>query len=185
MTKNTKATIWAIVAVMTVIVGITTYQKQRPKRSVIYEASAVVKTAATIPDQTQIATSTEAATSTSITVATSTSSNNPAVIYRRKKPTPAIPPLSYGDAVTKYMNSRIQFNQNCQAIPGQTVLANPVTIMLDNRSDQTQVITIAGHSYSVTAYNYVLVTLNEKNLPETLHVNCNNQMNSLQILLQR
>ncbi len=183
MTKNTKAIIWATIAVMAVIIGGVTYERQRPKRPVVYEASAVVKTVATVPDQAQIATSTEASTSTQITLATSTPASKPVQI---RKPKPKSATLSYGDAVVKYGFNRIQFAPGClQASPNQMATANPVTLMLDNRSNEAQTITIGSHSYTVAPYNYVIATINETTLPVTLYISCNQQKNVAEIILQR
>lgn len=170
MTKNTKGIIWANVAVMMVVISIVTYVKQKPHY-------ASTKTVKEIQNQAQVATLGSDVVSTSTATSTLTTS-----IITTRKPKP-IPPkaLSYGDAVAKYTDHRIQFNSICQAIPGQVVFANFTTIMLDNRSDGVQKITIAGKTYTVPAYDYVLVTLKQKVLPITLHVNCNNQMNAVEI----
>lgn len=182
MSKNKQAAIWAIVAFLTVIVGATTYAKQRPKRPIVLKTVPARKAEIIIPNQTQIATSTEVAT-TPITAATSTSVHViiPIRIFK-PKPKPIPPPaLNYGEAVNKYANHRIQFNSICQAIPGQVAMANNITIMLDNRSDSAQKIVLAGQTYIVAAYNYILVPLNQKTLPITLHVSCNGNMNSVEI----
>ena len=92
--------------------------------------------------------------------------------------------MNYGDTVVKYGNNRIQFTPNCQAVPNRMAAANPVTLMLDNRSDMEQKITIGGNSYGVAAYNYVIVTINKKTLPVNLFINCNNQANVAEIILQ-
>lgn len=181
MNKNTQAIIWVAAAFVAIAAGGWVYKLQFSHTKAAGQIYRTIKLADPITKNVASITAPPIVSTTS--TSTSTIISNPAPIYKRKKPSPATT-LSYGDVVTKYANTRIQFNQNCQAIPGQTVMANPATVMLDNRSDQTQKITIAGHSYSVSAFNYVLVTLNEKNLPQTLHVDCNNQMNSLQIVLE-
>jgi hypothetical protein len=186
MTKNTKAIIWATIAVMALIIGGVTYERQRPKRPIAYEKIPVVKTLIIAPDQIPIATSTEAGTSTPITVATSTPASKP-ILIRKPKPKPTtITTISYGDAVVKYGFNHIQFAPGClQASPNQIATANPVTLMLDNRSDQAQTITIGSHSYMVAPYNYVIATINETTLPVTLFISCNQQKNVAEIILQR
>ncbi|MCL5667154.1 MAG: hypothetical protein M1383_05295 [Patescibacteria group bacterium] len=181
MTKNTKAIIWATVAVIMIIISSITYERQRPKR-LATQKTPIVKITAIVPVQDQIPAPTQAATSTADTINTSTPASK-FIPFRKPKPAPP-KPLSYGDTVVKYASSRIQFNSSCQAIPSQMAIANLVTIMLDNRSNAAQTITVAGHSYSVAAYNYVLVALNQKNLPIHLLVNCNSQVNTAEILLQ-
>lgn len=178
MTKNAKATIWATVAVTMLIVGVVTYERQKPKRPIANKVASETKTATTVPDQIQIVAPAEITTSSPPAVATSTP-----VIIRKRKPAPTA--LFYGDAVAKYTNTRIQFTPGClQAIPSQMAVANPVTIMLDNRSDTAQTIIIAGKSYLVSAYNYTLVTLNQKILPAHLFIKCNQQFNVAEIILQ-
>lgn len=184
MTKNTKATIWATVAIMMLIIAIGTYARQRPHHSTITKAAAPeTKTIQDIPNHPEPAMTVQEATSTIATIATSTPDKKIVLIRKPKpkpKPIPA-PVLNYGEAVNKYSNHRIQFNSICQAIPGQVAMANHITIMLDNRSDSAQKIVLAGQTYTVAAYNYVLATLNEKTLPITLHVSCNGNMNSVEI----
>jgi hypothetical protein len=86
--------------------------------------------------------------------------------------------------VNKYANTRIQFNELCQGVPGQEAMANGVTIMLDNRSDAAIKITILGKKYMVSAYNYILITLSQKSLPAQVSINCNGQMNASVVTLE-
>lgn len=189
MEKNKQGAIWAGAALMAIIVGVLTYaHNENKKRPTVHKP--IVATTAPSPVETKTALATTTlplqifpeATSTPPSATSTPIAKTP---YRHKKivsNTPA--PLSYGEAVAMYSNHRIQFNSLCQGIPGQTVLANHVTIMLDNRSDSPQKITLAGQTYTVAAYNYVLAVLNQKTLPATLHVGCNSQMNAVEIVVE-
>ena len=180
MTKNTKATIWASLAILAVIVGAGTYERQRPRRVVIDEATPITKTVATVAQQAPTATSIETSTSALATVATST---KPVLI---RKPKPKAPPVpSYGDMVTKYEGFRFQFDPECRAFPNQMATKNPLTVMLDNRSNTWQNITIGTRMYGIAPYNYVIATISETTLPVNLFISCNQLKNTAQILLQK
>ena len=184
MSKNKQAAIWATVAVTMLIVGVVTYARQRPKRPVSNKAP-VIKTMATdkaTPTDIVIQTPT----STPEAIATSTATSTRVTIPIRKRKPPVSTKLSYGDAVNKYGSLRIQFSPGClQASPNQIAVANPVTIMLDNRSDSTQIISVAGSTYILNAYDYMIVMVNEKILPVNLFINCNGQKNVAQLILQK
>ena len=181
MSKNKQAAIWATVALAMLIIGVVTYERQRPKRPVSKKIP-TVKIVSDAPKPTDTSTSTPV--TAPANTGTSTPASAPAVIYRRKKLAPKTLPLDYGEAVNTYGNKRIQFDQNCRGIPSHFAMSNPSTVMLDNRSDKPQNITIGGKSYLITAYNYLVITLDGKTLPTLdLFVNCNNQMNTAEIIL--
>lgn len=149
----------------------TTRKTKTPKPTNIVEnlVNFFIPTATTSP--------TPAPTSTNATTSTQA-----AVLPRRKSK--SVPQISYGDAVVNYANNRIQFDQNCQAHPSHMAVANPVTLMLDNRSNVEQKITIGKAVYNVAGYNYVIATINAKTLPVNLFVNCNQQTNVAEIILE-
>jgi hypothetical protein len=186
MNKNKKAMFWSGVALIVLIIGIGAYQSQKVNPTIIKNNPPVAskipttKTLLNLPSET-LATTTP--TSTPASVATSTPTSKLGQYRKPKAITPKA--LSYGEAVTKYGNLRIQFNPSCQAYPNQIAVANPVTIMLDNRSDSTQIISVAGGSYIVSSYNYVIVTINQKTLPVNLFINCNSSVNVAEIFLQK
>jgi hypothetical protein len=186
MNKNKKAMFWTGVALIVLIIGIGAYQSQKVNPTIIKNNPPVAsKTTITKTplNLSSVAVATTTPTSTPASIASSTTATKLG-IYRKPKPlTPKA--LSYGDAVTKYGNLRIQFNPSCQAYPNQIAVANPVTIMLDNRSDSTQIISVAGGSYIVSSYNYVIITINQKTLPVNLFINCNSSVNVAEIFLQK
>ena len=57
--------------------------------------------------------------------------------------------------------------------------------MLDNRSSVEQKITIGKAVYNVAPYNYVIAAINEKILPVNVFIDCNEQTNTVEILLQK
>ncbi len=92
--------------------------------------------------------------------------------------------LSYSQLVAQYGNNRIQFNASCQANPSSIVFKNGASILLDNRSNQTQVISLNGASYTLVPYGYRVVTLSSSTLPKAVGVTCNGQVNTSMINLQ-
>jgi hypothetical protein len=181
MTKKAKTIFWATLAMMMIIIGVGTYNWQRPKRPITHKAL-IAKTIPIVFGQAQSDPPPQPATSTPEQSATSTLGNKFRLI-RKPKPN-TIKPLSYGEAAAKDASVHIQFNDTCQAVPGRVVFANLTTIMLDNRSGSQQKIVVAGQAYIVAPYDYVLILLNEKTLPATLHVNCNNQKNAAEIIVE-
>ena len=109
------------------------------------------------------------------------------------KATPSISPtpvpvvtsnLSYSQLVAQYGSNRIQFNQDCQASPSSMVLKTGTGILLDNRSNKTQVISLNGASYTLVPYGYRVVTVSSATLPKAIGVTCNGQVNTSSINLQ-
>src|SRR3989344_1502768 len=100
-------------------------------------------------------------------------------------PTPvATSALSYSQLVAQYGSNRIQFNQDCQAVPSSMVLKTGTSILLDNRSNKAQTIGIDGKNYALVPYGYRVVTLSSTSLPKALGVSCNNAVNTGTINLQ-
>ncbi len=174
MIKYLKTAIWTSLAIVSLVAAFLTFRHTFSYKmpafynfvKVSKNVNPIVQIFSNAPDQT----------------ASSTLSSTTTPIKLKSKPKPKA--LSYGDAVNKYTNSRIQFNSLCQAIPGQVVFANGTTVMLDNRSDSPQKIIITGQTYIVAAYNYDLVTLKQKFIPITLHVGCNRNLNSVEITVE-
>lgn len=93
-------------------------------------------------------------------------------------------PKSYSQLVQEYADRRIQFDERCQATPENITYKNGTTVMLDNRSSQSRVVTIGGVKYSLAGYGYKLVTLNNPQLPKELLISCGAGVNVGRILLQ-
>ncbi len=94
--------------------------------------------------------------------------------------------LSYSDAVKKYADRRIQFNQDCLPTPYYVTFKSGTTIMLDNRASVSKVISLDNSRYTVKAYDYVLVTLSTTaKLPHSISVDCGNGENNATIYLQQ
>ncbi len=83
------------------------------------------------------------------------------------------PELTYTEAYTKYNNGHlIQFGPNCQSIPVATVLSNGSALMLDNRSNTAEVITIGDNNYALAPYNFSIINLNVAQTPATFSIDC-------------
>lgn len=188
MTKNKQATIWITVAVTMLIVGAITYARQRPKQLITNEIDSITTTVVTVPDQIQVVAPAEITTSSPPTVADFTTTSTPtkkSIPIRKRKPVLPLR-LSYGDAVAKYGNLRIQFAPKCAyASPNQIATKNPVTVMLDNRSDSTQLIGINGAIHVVNSYDYTIITVDQVDLPKIVSIACNGQYNVAQLFLQK
>lgn len=101
-----------------------------------------------------------------------------------QKPSDYLPSITYTEALTKYKNSRIQFNDKCQAIPNNITYKNNTYIMLDNRAPFPQVVNI-DNSYALEAGGFQIIKLSSDFLPMKWYVNCGNQKNVATILLQQ
>jgi len=91
----------------------------------------------------------------------------------------------YTKLVKEYEGYRIQFDASCQAIPKNVTYKNGAKILLDNRSGDARYVTVGGISYYLAGYGYKVITLNSKELPKTLLINCGAAVNVGQILLQK
>jgi hypothetical protein len=112
------------------------------------------------------------------TIAPATDTGAPVI----RKPKPK---LAYSEAVKLYDNGRrIQFNDACQTFPVGNMIANGTTIMLDNRSIQSRVITIGPSVYKVGSYSYELAKISAPKLPTTYKVNCDQQKNPTVIVVE-
>lgn len=100
------------------------------------------------------------------------------------RPTTTRPRVSYGDVVLQYGERRVQFNESCEATPGQVTFKNNTTVMFDSRSEGRRVLTIDGRRYTINGDGYVLVRLSSPTLPYSVSVDCDNGRNNAVILLQ-
>ncbi len=102
-----------------------------------------------------------------------------------KASAPTISVLSYSEALLKYRDFRIQFNETCQAVPNQMTFKNNTTIMLDNRSGSMRAIKVGTKSYSIKPYGFAIATVSSKELPLSFYVDCGTSQNVATILLQK
>ena len=170
--------LWASLALaMLVIIIIIWPHSKKGSPLKIVPASAAKKAVTTNPPLSLIATTIASPTPSSTS---STASN----YYHKRKSANSSGLLSYSQAVKTYDGRRIQFDQDCRAFPNQMATANGMTVMLDNRSNETQAIKIGQSVYNVAPYNYVLATLTQKVLPASLLVTCNKQVNTAEFILE-
>ncbi len=105
-------------------------------------------------------------------------------IVVKKISTATASPKTYTDLIKTYANTRIQFDINCQAIPGNVTYKNGTTIMLDNRSGDARTITLAGTKIQLAGYGYAIATLRSTVLPKEMLLSCGSAINVGRILLQ-
>ncbi len=93
--------------------------------------------------------------------------------------------IAYQDALVKYADRRIQFNDMCQATPNKVTYKDNSGIMLDNRSATTRSIKIGANTYSVKGYGFRIVTLPDTYRDASQYlVDCGTSQNVATILVQ-
>ena len=105
-------------------------------------------------------------------------------VTRQEKTNKSKESLSYEQAVAKYRDRRIQFDEKCQALPANPTFKSGESIMLDNRAGFTRAIKI-GKYYSIDPYGFEIIKLSSSILPLKIGVNCNQNNNVATILLQK
>ncbi|MEK7227921.1 MAG: hypothetical protein AAB681_01030, partial [Patescibacteria group bacterium] len=91
---------------------------------------------------------------------------------------------SYANALVKYKDRRIQFDDTCRAFPSTVTYKDNTGIMLDNRSAQTRIIKV-GSTYTVKPYGFKIIVLPDIYLKsKTLLVDCGAAQNVATILIQ-
>ncbi|MEJ0021603.1 MAG: hypothetical protein WDN47_03390 [Candidatus Doudnabacteria bacterium] len=110
-------------------------------------------------------------------------------------PTPAPTPVAttpsangnpaYDAALLKYGKNRIQFQENCQALPVAGVFKNGTTIMLDNRASVSHAIKFDSKTYTLGAYDFTTVTLSSSVLPHKIAVDCDKSQNVTTITIEK
>ena len=94
--------------------------------------------------------------------------------------------IAYADALTKYVDRRIQINSECQAsFIGHTVTYKDNTgIMIDNRSAQTHTLKV-GTTFTIKPWGFKIVVLPDIYLKsKTILVDCDKLQNVATILIQ-
>lgn len=97
---------------------------------------------------------------------------------------PTAPKLSYGDAVVKYADRRIQLDKACQAHPNNVTYKNGTSIMIDNRSPQSVKVRLGG-TFTVSPYSFKIVKLGGTTFPTTYLLDCGISQNVATILVQK
>jgi len=94
--------------------------------------------------------------------------------------------LTYQQVVDKYQNTRLQFSQNCQALPATGItFKNGMSVMFDNRTAEKHIISLDGTGYVIGPYGFIILTLSYKTLPHTVRIDCDSQYNVGNILIQK
>ena len=84
-----------------------------------------------------------------------------------------VPVLSYTDTFMKFRNNNIiQLSNGCQSRPTSIVVANGSQILLDNRADNSEVITIGDNKYDIDAYGFKVITLDVSKIPSVYTIDC-------------
>lgn len=107
-------------------------------------------------------------------------------VIKEEKPVATVwPELSYSDEFNKYRNGRlVQFNPDCQVFPTSLAIANGSSIMLDNRSNVQQVITLGDNKYTLAPFDFEIMTLTAPQIPTTYLLDCNERQNVTTLILE-
>lgn len=93
-------------------------------------------------------------------------------------------PISYGEALAKYADRRIQLNTMCQAFPNNITYKDNTGIMIDNRSPQTRTVKV-GTTFTIRPWGFKIIVLPDVYLSSrTILVDCDNSQNVATILVQ-
>lgn len=95
------------------------------------------------------------------------------------------PRLSYTAAVKLYKDKRIQFSEQCVAVPFYMTFTEGTKIMLDNRANVSRNIYVDGVKYVIAAYDYKVITISTaKKLPYAMRIDCGTGKGNATILVQ-
>ncbi len=100
------------------------------------------------------------------------------IIHRRKKivalsELDKLNKISYTEAFMKYRNGHIiQFSKNCQSSPYYLVVPKGSNLMLDNRSDSREVISIGDNKYDLDPYGFEIIHLSTPKVPTKHLISC-------------
>ena len=103
------------------------------------------------------------------------------------KPRTVAPPnsQSYTDALKKYGSNRIQFDSSCQAQPSTVVYKSGTQVMFDNRSAETRKIVFNGKTYTIGAWNYIVVSMTNKTYPAVAYIDCGSSQNVAKVTIEK
>lgn len=93
--------------------------------------------------------------------------------------------LTYNQAVNKYKDYRMQFNEDCIAVPSSFVLKTGSKFMFDNRSEETRSIVLDGRKHIFGPFTFAILTMSSKTLPDTVKIDCGNGRNNGQVIIER
>ena len=91
----------------------------------------------------------------------------------------------YGQLVQQYRTARMQVTATCRVSPTSYSFKAGTSILLDNRSPMTHVVSVGGMSYTLPAYGYQVVALTSPTLPAKLSVNCDSSVNVATVKLSQ
>lgn len=92
--------------------------------------------------------------------------------------------LGYMDALKQYSATRIQLDAKCQATPFAMVIKGGATVMIDNRGNESRVVTLGTDKVTVPAYDYALITTAVTKVSEKALVDCGSQQNVAQVTIE-
>jgi len=93
-------------------------------------------------------------------------------------------PMNYAQALAKYKDTRIQFNEMCQVIPKNVTYTNNSDIMIDNRASVDRTVKIDS-VYNIKSYSFKIIKLSSETLPMKWLVDCDQSQNVATVSIQK
>ena len=93
--------------------------------------------------------------------------------------------LAYAEALKKCATSRIQLDNNCQAVPKTATYKAGTTIMFDNRASVARKIMYNLKTYTIAGYDYILLPATAAKYPAITFVDCADKQNVATITIQQ
>ena len=100
------------------------------------------------------------------------------------KTVPEVPKISYADALVKYKDYRIQFDDKCNILTFKNVYKNNTEIMIDNRGS-AKMFRVGDNQLSIAAYDFAIIKLQSGTLPEVIGVDCGSKQNVSEITIEK
>jgi hypothetical protein len=107
------------------------------------------------------------------------------IIVKKEKPATIWPELSYSEEFARYRDGRlVQFDMNCGVLRSRMAIANGSSMMLDNRSNKEQLITIGDQKFTLTPFDFEIFTIKASEIPTTYLIDCNERQNVATLLVE-
>ena len=84
--------------------------------------------------------------------------------------------MSYAQALAKYKDTLIQFDETCQVIPSNVTYKNNTFIMIDNRVPIDRTVKIDS-VYNIKSYSFKIIKLSSNTLPMKWLIDCDQSQN--------
>lgn len=108
----------------------------------------------------------------------------PRPVYYKPAPKPEPAKLAYMDALKQYASTRVQLDEKCHATPFSMVMKGGTSLMVDNRSSQSRIISFSTNKVTVPAYDYAIIPTAVTKVSEKVLLDCGTQQNVAEIVIE-